>query len=62
MYHAGTWSGRKTEGEAIFLQLLDAVHYIHAKQIVHRDLKPSNIMITHNGNHVAHRFRTFRYR
>ena len=33
------WSGRKTEGEAIFLQLLDAVHYIHAKQIVHRDLK-----------------------
>ena len=46
------WSGSKTEGEAIFLQLLDAVHYIHAKQIVHRDLKPSNIMITHNGNHV----------
>ena len=46
------WNGRKTEGEDIFLQLLDAVHYIHAKQIVHRDLKPSNIMITHNGNHV----------
>lgn len=46
------WSGRKAEGEDIFLQLLDAVHYIHAKQIVHRDLKPSNIMITHNGNHV----------
>ena len=46
------WSSSKTEGEAIFLQLLDAVHYIHAKQIVHRDLKPSNIMITHNGNHV----------
>ena len=46
------WSGMKTEGEGIFLQLLDAVHYIHAKQIVHRDLKPSNIMITHNGNHV----------
>lgn len=41
-----------TEGEAIFLQLLDAVSYIHAKQIVHRDLKPSNIMVTHNGNHV----------
>lgn len=46
------WSGRKPEGEGIFLQLLDAVHYIHAKQIVHRDLKPSNIIITHNGNHV----------
>lgn len=46
------WGGRKPEGEGIFLQLLDAVHYIHAKQIVHRDLKPSNIIITHNGNHV----------
>ena len=46
------WSGRKIEGEGIFLQLLDAVHYIHAKQIVHRDLKLSNIMITHNGSHV----------
>ena len=46
------WSGKKTEGEGIFLQLLDAVHYIHAKQIVHRDLTPSNIMITHIGNHV----------
>lgn len=31
------WNGTKTEGESIFLQLLDAVHYIHAKQIVHRD-------------------------
>ena len=39
-------------GEAIFLQILDALRYCHAKQIVHRDLKPSNIMITHNGNHV----------
>lgn len=46
------WNGKKIDGEGIFLQLLDAVHYIHAKQIVHRDLKPSNIMITHNGNHV----------
>ncbi len=46
------WNGTKTEGEGIFLQLLDAVHYIHAKQIVHRELKLSNIMITHNGNHV----------
>ncbi len=46
------WNGGKDDGKAIFLQLLDAVRYIHAKQIVHRDLKPSNIMITHNGNHV----------
>ena len=46
------WHGTKDDTEAIFLQLLDAVHYIHAKQIVHRDLKPSNIMVTHNGYHV----------
>ena len=46
------WNGTKTEGESVLLQLLDAVHYIHAKQIVHRDLKLSNIMITHNGSHV----------
>lgn len=46
------WHGTKADTEAIFLQLLDAVHYIHAKQIVHRDLKPSNIMITYNGYHV----------
>ena len=46
------WNGKKIEREGIFLQLLDAVHYIHAKQIVHRDLKPSNIIITHNGNYV----------
>lgn len=51
-YHARQLERHKTEGESIFLQLLDAVHYIHAKQIVHRDLKPSNIMITHNGSHV----------
>lgn len=47
------WFEHKTSrGEAIFLQILDALSYCHAKQIVHRDLKPSNIMITHNGNHV----------
>lgn len=47
------WFEHKTSrGEVIFLQILDALSYCHAKQIVHRDLKPSNIMITHNGNHV----------
>lgn len=51
------WSKHKTaegtsRGEAIFLQILDALYYCHSKQVVHRDLKLSNIMITHNGNHV----------
>lgn len=40
------WNGRKTEGEDIFLQLLDAVHYIHAKQLMshllHHRHKPPN--------------------
>lgn len=34
------------------LELLSALHYIHARQIIHRDIKPSNILITHNGNNV----------
>lgn len=35
-----------------FLQLLDALKYIHSLQLVHHDLKLSNIMITSNGNNV----------
>lgn len=37
---------------SVFMQLLDAVQYIHARQIVHRDLKPSNVMLTYNGCRV----------
>ena len=36
----------------VFLQLLDALKYIHSLQLVHHDLKLSNIMITSNGNNV----------
>jgi serine/threonine protein kinase/TolB-like protein len=33
----------------LFLQVLDAVQYAHARHVVHRDLKPSNILVTESG-------------
>ena len=36
----------------LFLQLCDALEYIHSRQIIHRDLKPGNILITTNGQNV----------
>ncbi len=33
----------------LFLQVLDAVQYAHARQVLHRDIKPSNILVTDAG-------------
>jgi TolB-like protein/tRNA A-37 threonylcarbamoyl transferase component Bud32/Tfp pilus assembly protein PilF len=33
----------------LFLQVLDAVQYAHARQVIHRDIKPSNILVTETG-------------
>jgi serine/threonine protein kinase len=33
----------------VFIQVCDAVDYLHSQAIVHRDLKPSNIMVTADG-------------
>ncbi|HJV72280.1 serine/threonine-protein kinase [Ideonella sp.] len=37
------------ERVALFLQVLDAVQYAHARLVVHRDIKPSNILVTPAG-------------
>jgi eukaryotic-like serine/threonine-protein kinase len=34
---------------ALFSQVLQAVHYAHARLVIHRDLKPSNIFVTEEG-------------
>jgi serine/threonine-protein kinase len=33
----------------LFLQVLDALQYAHARQVVHRDIKPSNVLVTAAG-------------
>ncbi|KAH1029539.1 eukaryotic translation initiation factor 2-alpha kinase [Dendroctonus ponderosae] len=33
----------------IFLQILDAVEYVHLRKLIHRDLKPSNIFFSLDG-------------
>jgi serine/threonine-protein kinase len=33
----------------LFLQVLDAVGFAHARQVIHRDIKPSNILVTEKG-------------
>ena len=33
----------------LFLQVLDAVQYAHARKVLHRDIKPSNILVNGSG-------------
>lgn len=39
-----------TEIKKIFLQMLEAVGYVHGQGLVHRDIKPTNFMIDSNGD------------
>ena len=34
------------ESHEIFMQLIDAVEYIHSMEICHRDINPNNILIS----------------
>ncbi len=49
-----TWCDARRVGlrerSKLFLQVLDAVQFAHARQIIHRDLKPSNILVTEPGH------------
>eukprot|EP01096_Ripella_sp_DP13-Kostka_P014991 TRINITY_DN68_c0_g1_i2.p1 TRINITY_DN68_c0_g1~~TRINITY_DN68_c0_g1_i2.p1 ORF type:complete len:411 (+),score=161.90 TRINITY_DN68_c0_g1_i2:481-1713(+) len=44
--------GRLEESEAIrlFIQIVDAISYMHNNLIVHRDLKPENVLLDHDFN------------
>ena len=38
------------EAHAVFVQLADALHYMHSSDILHRDIKPANILLDENGS------------
>ena len=49
--------GRFSEpvAKVYFLQMLNAVKYLHSIQITHRDLKPENILVSHRVEGVSNK-------
>jgi eukaryotic-like serine/threonine-protein kinase len=49
-----TWCDQRRQGLRerlmLFLQVLEAVQFAHARRVVHRDLKPSNILVGESGH------------
>mmetsp|Transcript_19238 Transcript_19238/g.40400 ORF Transcript_19238/g.40400 Transcript_19238/m.40400 type:complete len:421 (-) Transcript_19238:55-1317(-) len=46
-YHCSPF--RESEVKRLFLQLLDAVKFLHSRHVLHRDLKMSNLLYNHRG-------------
>ena len=42
----------KAVRERVFMQIVDALEYIHRLQLVHHDVKGDNILVTHNGQNA----------
>ena len=42
----------KAVRECVFMQIVDALEYIHRLQLVHHDVKGDNILVTHNGQNA----------
>lgn len=42
----------KRQLRRIFIQICDALSYMHQKRVFHKDLKPANILVTSSGDYV----------